>query len=48
VAIADLQPALEEGQPKGGDMEKAPEIRDSPAAKFRLLVAEYASESGTV
>ena len=48
MATTDLQPAVEEGQSTGRDMEKAPEVRNAPIAQFGLRIAEYAIESGTV
>ena len=48
LAFADLQPVLEENQREGGNMEKAPEVWDARFAQLRLLIAEYARESGAV
>jgi hypothetical protein len=45
LAVADLQPAREEDQREGRDMEKAPKVWDARVAKFRLRVAEYSSKS---
>ena len=46
MAIADLQPALEENERESRDMEEAPEVWNARAAQFRVRVAEYASEPG--
>ena len=48
MALADLQPAVEEGQRESGNLEKAPEIRNASLAKFRICIAEYTGESGAV
>lgn len=46
MAVADLQPALEENERKSKDMEKAPEVWDARVAQLRLRVAEYDIKSG--
>ena len=48
MAAADLQPALEEDQREGWDMEEAPEIRDACFAELRVHLAEHTYESGAV
>ena len=46
LAVADLQPAREEDQREGRDMEKAPEVWNARIAQLRLRDAESADESG--
>lgn len=48
MAPVDLQPALEEDQREGGDLEEAPEIRDPRFAELRLCPAELPDESGAI
>ena len=45
LAVAGLQFALGESQSAGGNLEKIAEVRNLPAAQFRVRLAGYTIES---